>query len=412
MAKNLTAASVSKIKPTGRRQQIADGLVGGLSLLVQPSGTKSWNFRYRVGDKQRRMALGEYPTVSLADARTRAREIKLAILEGDDPAAIRSEKKAARAAGRDRVAAIFETYADRHLATLKSGKITRRELERHMVAVWGERDIGDISRRDVIELLEGIAASGRAVTSNRVRAYLSKFFSWCVDREILDASPVTGVKPLSKETSRDRVLTDDEIRWFWKACDQWRFPWGHLGQLLLLTGQRLGEVTGMTETEIRGDLWCLPPERTKNGRAHDVPLSGAALAILRETPRIGGAGLYFTTTGTTPLSGFDKGRQHIADTMEAIAAEEQGAPVSIPRWTFHDLRRTCATGMARLSVSVRVTEAVLNHVSGTGAGIVGVYQRHDFAGEKRAALDAWANFVTELVDGRAENVVRLTDRKL
>jgi integrase len=263
----------------------------------------------------------------------------------------------------------------------------------------------------VIDLLDGIADSGRVVTANRVRAYLAKFFGWCVERDILATSPAAGVKPAGKETSRARVLTDDEIRWFWTACEAEGFPWGPFGKVLLLTGQRLNEVAQMTDSEIRGDLWHLTADRTKNGRAHDVPLTGAVRAALDEVERVtdeeGRVRFIFTTTGRTPVSGFFKARAVLAEAMVGIAQKERGEPVEIPRWTFHDLRRTAATGMARLGIPVRVTEAVLNHVSGTGGGIVAVYQRHDYADEKRQALEAWARFVLSLVEGEADNVVRL-----
>jgi integrase len=246
------------------------------------------------------------------------------------------------------------------------------------------------------------------VTANRVRAYLNTFLNWCVERDVIDASPAQGVKPVAKEKSRDRVLSDDETRWFWKACDDLGFPWGPLGQTLLLTGQRLGEVAGMTDAEISGDTWQMAPARTKNGRAHAVPLSGAVSAVLGAVERVKGKPAYvFTTTGESPVSGFHKGRNHIAERMAEIAAEERGEAVEIRRWTFHDLRRTAATGMARLGIPVRVTEAILNHTSGTAAGIVSVYQRHDYADEKRAALDAWARLVADLVDGTPDNVVRI-----
>lgn len=218
-------------------------------------------------------------------------------------------------------------------------------------------------------------------------------------------SPATGVKPVAKESSRDRVLSDDEVRWLWQACDALGHPWGPFTKALLLTGQRLGEVAGMRDSEITGTTWHLVADRTKNGRAHDVPLCDAVRAVLAEAMRIEGSALVFTTTGETPISGFYKGRQHVDEKMEEIAAEERGEPVEIPRWTFHDLRRTAATGMARLGIAVRVTEAVLNHVSGTGGGIVAVYQRHDYADEKRAALEAWARFVASVVEGNAGNVV-------
>ncbi|WP_245639403.1 site-specific integrase [Rubellimicrobium mesophilum] len=168
--------------------------------------------------------------------------------------------------------------------------------------------------------------------------------------------------------------------------------------MLLLTGQRLREVAQMTEGELRpGHVWHLAAARTKNKRVHDVPLSGAAVTMLARMERIAGQpGYLFTTTGTTPVSGFAKARDQLARAMAEIGAQERGQPVQIPKWTFHDLRRTAATGLARLGTPVRVTEAVLNHVSGTGGGIVAVYQRHDFADEKRQALEAWGRFVTDI----------------
>lgn len=112
-----------------------------------------------------------------------------------------------------------------------------------------------------------------------------------------------------------------------------------------------------------------------------------------------------TTTGTSPVSGLGRAMKHLAEGMAKAAAKERGEPVEIPHWTWHDLRRTAATGMARLGIPVRITEAALNHVSGPGGGIVAVYQRHDYADEKRQALEAWAWFVAELVEGKAGNVV-------
>ncbi|WP_233712965.1 tyrosine-type recombinase/integrase [Amaricoccus solimangrovi] len=399
MAKALTTKAVEAAKADPeRRYEMPDPALSGLYLVVQPSGAKSWALRYRFGGKTAKLTLGRWPLLGLADARAAASAAVEKIERGRDPAAEKKATKVARLdaqlAERDKIKTLVGRYAARHLATLKSGATVRRELERHVVAAWGERDIQTITRRDVIDLLDGIADSGRAVTANRVRAYLGKFLNWAVERDIIAANPALTVKPVTKEASRDRYLTDDEIRWFWQACEAEGFPWGPLGKLLLLTGQRLGEVTQMTEGEIRGDVWHLPAARTKNARAHDVPLSEASRAVLAGVERIKSrAGLIFTTTGETPISGFHRGRNHLAEAMAEIAAKERGEPVEIPRWTFHDLRRTAATGMARLGIPVRVTEAVLNHVSGTGGGIVAVYQRHDYADEKRAALNAWADSV-------------------
>jgi integrase len=408
---------VEAIKPDpNQRREIPDQALSGLYLVVQPSGAKSWALRYRYAGKPKKLTLGRWPVMGLADARAAASNAIETVDHGDDPGAAKKATKAARLEAqlseRDKIKTLVEQFGARHLSTLKSGETVKRELNRHVVAIWGERDIQTITKRDVIDLLDGIADSGRVVTANRVRAYLNKFLSWCVERDIIKQSPAMGVKPAAKEKSRDRVLTDQEIKWFWLACTVEGQPWGHLGKMLLLTGQRLGEVVNMTDGEITDDLWHLTADRTKNGRAHDIALSEAARDVLGAVERVKGqAGYVFTTNGASALQGYHKGRNHIAKRMAEIASHEAGEAMEIPHWTFHDLRRTAATGMARLGIPVRVTEAVLNHVSGTAGGIVGVYQRHDYADEKRNALDAWARFVGDLVDGASDNVVRLLEAR-
>lgn len=416
MAKALTTKAIDAAKPDASRREIPDPALSGLYLVIQPSGVKSWALRYRYAGKPKKLTLGRWPVMGLADARAAASDAIEVVEHGNDPSAAKRRTKAARMEAqlseRDKIKTLVEQFGKRHLATLKSGETVKRELNRHVVAVWGERDIHDIAKRDVIDLLDGIADSGRVVTANRVRAYLNKFLSWCVERDIIDQSPAMGVKPVAKEKSRDRVLSDDEIRWLWQACDREGQPWGHLGKMLLLTGQRLGEVVNMTDREVSGDLWRLTADRTKNGRAHDVPLSEAARDVLGAVERVkGDAGYVFTTTGESALQGYHKGRNHIAKRMAEIASDETGEPVEIPHWTFHDLRRTAATGMARLGIPVRVTEAVLNHVSGTAGGIVSVYQRHDYADEKQRALKAWSRYVFALVDGSTTNVVEIKGRE-
>jgi integrase len=406
----LTDTAVDRIKPKSKRQEIPDALAVGLYLVVQPSGRKGWQVRYRTPTVQRRMTLGAYPLIGLKEARIRARDILLAAHDGADPAAEAkaAKSKSAELNDRDKVSVLVEQFRKRHLADLKSGKAAYRFLERFVLPAWGDRDIQNVSKRDVIDLLDGIADSGRGVTANRVLAHTRKFFNWAVSRDILSFAPTLGVQPPVVEKSRDRVLNDDEVRWLWAACEQVGEPWGPLAKMLLLTGQRLNEVAKMTDAEIGDGVWHLAKERTKNKRAHDVPLSQAAQAVLDAKIRVLSAdGYIFTTNGKTPVGGFFQALKRLSVVMEAIATKETGHAIEIPHWTFHDLRRTAATGMARLGIPVRTTEATLNHVSGTGGGIVAVYQRHDYADEKREALEAWGSYVVSLTEGGTDNVIRL-----
>jgi integrase len=211
-----------------------------------------------------------------------------------------------------------------------------------------------------------------------------------MENDYIETNPTLGIRKPAKEESRDRVLNKDEIRAFWQATEKVGFPFGPMAQILLLTGQRLGEVTKMTDDEVDGDLWSMAKDRTKNGRAHIVPLSDMVRNILDGIPRVRVVGCplwILSTTGRTPVQGFDGAKSSINAAMATV----------LPHWTFHDLRRTCASGMAELGVATVVIEAVLNHASGVRASVAGVYNRHDYAKEKRAALDLWADHVLGLI---------------
>jgi len=258
--------------------------------------------------------------------------------------------------------------------------------------------------------LDAVIDRGGGLSANRVLAVVRKLFAWAMQRGVITASPAAGVKPPLAEQSRDRILTDDETRWLWLACDKAGYPFGSMAKLLLLTGQRRNEVAGMTWAELDLDkaLWRIPAGRTKNDEAHEVPLSDAALAVIASLPRIkSDKGYLFTTNGETHVSGYSRAKAVIEHAMLEIARGERGQDIEIPRWTFHDLRRTAVSGMARLGISLPAIEKVVNHSSGSFAGIVGVYQRHSFADEKRNALQGWAKFVLSLVEGRPANVVPL-----
>ena len=261
-------------------------------------------------------------------------------------------------------------------------------LDREVTPKWRGRKIQDIARRDVVEVLDGLMDRGVGRMTNMVFSVLRKLFRWCVERDVIAVSPCTGMRPPCPEASRDRVLNDGELKRFWAATDALGYPFGPMFKLLLVTGQRLGEVAGIIWTEIHLDerIWSLPRQRAKNDRAHEVPLSDLAIEIVESLPKSDReTALVFTTTGKTPVSGFSRAKRHL-DAAMRVQPDQQ----AIPPWTLHDLRRTVATGMQRLGITPQVTEAVLNHKSGTIRGVAAVYARHDYAQEKRDALDAWA----------------------
>lgn len=380
----LTPKSVEAERPTRQRREIPDAGAAGLYLVVQPTGGKSWAARYRFDGKPIKLALGKYPIMSLAEARSEVADVKAKVERGIDPAAERRAEKAAEVPNFVTVLAAFEDYKKKKLATMKSGAVTGRELQRHFVSVWSDRDIAGITRRDIIERRDDIGEDGLITTANNTTAYLSAFLTWCLDRELVPANNALRIKKKPGEKTRDRVLSDDELRRFMKACQEVRDPWGDLGMVLLLTGQRLNEIACMSTLEVVGKMLELPSDRTKNGRPHDVPLSDAVIEVLGRRPCVPVPkkkhGYYFTTNDIAPVSGFSKARLAIHEKMGE----------DVPHWTFHDLRRTLATRMEGMGVPISVTEAILNHVSGSKSGIVGIYQRHQYAVEKREALDAWA----------------------
>ena len=417
MARKLTPLAVDKAKPHPiKRREIADPGKPGLYLVVQPSGRKSWAVRYRHKGRPRKLTIEGFP--SLATARKLAQTALDRAAEGLDPAGEKQNAKRARTAGesdifRDIAAQFVERHVKRN-TRVSSARETERLLNKEVLPKWGKKRVQDITKRHVLDLLEDIVVRGGGLTANRALSAIRKLFNWATQQDIIDVSPVARIRPLLIERSRDRILSNEEIRWLWKACECVGYPFGPFVQLLLLTGQRRREVAGMryAELDLNNRAWTIPGERSKNGNPHEVPLSDAALAILGLVPRIGNMqGYVFTSRADRHVSGYSQAKSAIDKAMIAMARDDAGqsredsVKVEIPRWTFHDLRRTTASGMARLAIALPVIEKVLNHSSGSFAGIVSVYQRHSFADEKRRALDAWASFVRSVAQEPASNVV-------
>ena len=405
MAKALTARSVEQATPGPRVREIPDNALPGLYLVVQPSGTRSFALRYRHVGRTRNMTLGRWPAFSLAEAREAARIAIRAIAEGRDPAGERRHAKSDASSLFGQVARLFIERDQR--PNNRTWKETARLLglrveEDHLTVLkggivdqWSGRRLEDIRRRDVIAALD--ALSDRPATKQNTYAALRRLFNWALARDLIATSPCTGVEAPALSPARDRVLTDDELRWFWQACDALGPPFAPLFRVLCLSGQRREEVGAMRWSELDGALWTIPAERVKNGREHSLVLPSPALALINSMPRVEGCPFVFSTTGETPVSGYSEAKRRLDEAMLKLARGEAGRDdVQIPPWRLHDLRRTTASGMARLGINLPTIEKVLNHVSGSFGGIVGVYQRHEFKAEKAAALERWSEHVWAL----------------
>ncbi|MFC4291359.1 tyrosine-type recombinase/integrase [Sphingorhabdus arenilitoris] len=380
MRKTLSIRAIELFKPQAKRYEVHDLLCPGFSLRVFPTGKKVFTVKYRYGLKQRRLPIGVHPRISLAEARSKAIEALRLVDDGIDPAARR------RQLGMN-VESICADFIRQYARPRnRSWKEAERILGREFVAVYGQRDIREIKRHDILELMDGAIERGASYQANRIHSNLRKLFNWCMERGIVDASPVMGTKPPTREQARDRVLTDDEIRAMLRACAKEAYPFGQFVPLLLATAQRRGEVSQMkwSQIDLVAEHWVIPAELSKNGKPHVVPLNDFALRLLAEVPRFADCDWVFTTTRRSPISGFSKALRHIHEHSETSD------------WRFHDLRRTAASGMARAGIAPHVVEKVLNHISGTISGVAAVYNRYGYDAERRAALDKWGSFLDGL----------------
>ena len=397
----LTKISVDSLKPRADRFEVPDGRVRGLYIVVQPSGAKSWAARYRHHGRARKLTLGPFPTLGLEQARKLAGDAMSNVAAGRDPA---GEKVKAREAARsDQLfGVLYDRYFNEHVAqTFKpsSIRLCKDIFGRLILPKLKRIRLSEVTAQDCKACWRAPVRKGHRTTANKVHKHLRQFFNWLNAELITQINPMEKIRKPAEDKSRDRKLTDQEIIWFWCACEEIGYPFGPAFQLLLLTGGRRGEVQGMTDREIDwpGDVWLIPGARTKNGIEHTVYMSDLMQQILSALPVIGRGKNWrylFTTSGTKPASGFANGKARLDRIMKRLAGD-----VPIPPWVVHDLRRSFASGCSRLTprVPLEVVERCLNHVSGSYGGIVGVYQLEHLAPEKKEAFQRWADHVKSLV---------------
>jgi len=385
MKRRLTPKTIDALPPAvNKRYEVHDQLLPGLHLRVSATGGKVFYVSKRVNGHMKRIKIGSWPILTLHEARDKARSILRSIELGRYVEKAPHEEEQRMMTLGEVVPQFIELYAKQRT---KDWKGSERVLLKFSSLF--SRPIDQIKRADVVRVLDTIIAGGAPTRANRALAAIKKLMNWCIDRGIIETSPVAALRAPTKEIARDRVLGDQELIAIYDAGSSEGFPFEPLLKLLILTGQRRGEVAGMRWPELDLDkgIWTLPAKRAKNATSHIVPLAPLVISILKSVPRVQGSDLVFTTTGTSPISGFGRLKERL-DIAVGLDAED---------WRFHDLRRTMATNMAMMRVQPHIIEAVLNHKTGIVSGVAATYNRHAYLDEKREALELWARKIEELV---------------
>jgi integrase len=404
----LTAKKIPSLKPAKAKDGkvadtiIMDAVVPGLGVRLSPKGKKTFVMVARFGGSKwpARRSLGAHGTLTLAEARKKAREWLSLVERGIDPAAVAARAKEEERRYQDNTfRVVAEKFIEKHVARLRTAKSMARTIRSELIGAWGERPIGDITKSDVINLVEEVAARA-PYQAHAVFEFTRSLFNWAVDREEfgIEASPCDRLKAsrlISAKESRDRVLDDAEIAALWRVTNRIGFPYGHLYKTLLLTGVRRNEAAAAKpeEFDLVKRVWTIPTERFKSKTPHIVPLTAAALAVIAEIPEHNSGYVFSSARFNFALAKAEVDRQ---------MAEELGAE---PRpWKTHDLRRTVRTRLASLKVADHVSEMILGHGR---RGLQRVYDQHSYQDEMRAGLELWAAKLRDIVTPPPANVTKL-----
>ena len=392
-----TDRQIQNLKPRDQRYEVFEDRGFGVRV---SSRRKTFIYFYRMpGEiKKRRLTLGNYPALSLAEAHLQYAEAREMVARGIDPAAkALTEKEDERTA--PTVAALADEYVEKWAKARKRSWATdKRILEKDVLPEWGRRKARDITRRDVIRLLDNIVDRGAPIMANRTLAVVRKMFNFAVARDIVHASPCTVIQTPSSEQRRDRVLSAEEIKTFWHGLEGTRITEGiRLAlKLQLVTAQRKGEIISAewAEIDLQEKWWTIPAEKAKNRLPHRVPLSTVAIEIMEAAKNLAGDSCWVFPS--------PRGAGHITPTAVDHALRVDLNNLGINNFTPHDLRRTAASHMTSMGISRLVVSKILNHVE---RGVTAVYDRHSYDREKRQALEAWAQKLKSLIEGVESKVI-------
>ena len=417
--KRLTEQFLRNLKPQGKRIEyydqhfIEDGQlkkkgVKGFLVRLTEAGGKYFYYNYWHNGKSKKYKIGSYPNIGVSKAREIAREVAAQINKGLDPQAIKNERK--QIPDPLLFAELAEEFISKYLPTLREKTRTeyKRIIEKELVPKLGKYPIKEISRNQIISLLDAKAygKDPAPVMANRIRARLSKIYNFAINRGLADQNPVERIPKYKKtkdggnvEKKRSRFYNPDEIKELWKYFDNWNEPTGSVLKMLLITGQRKTETMHMKWSDIHGNVWTIPAELAKNKEEHLVPLSDMALEILEKMKPITGMSDYVFCSpkeDNAPMKWLTRVRTTIQDESK------------VPDFRPHDLRRTVATYMAKLGVDRTVLGKILNHKGLAGDDqVTAIYDRHGYLQEKKRAMQLWCNHLKWMLDNKPKKITRM-----
>lgn len=408
--KKFTDLYIASLKPTGKVTDYREPNSHGFGVRVLPSGTKKFFYVYNIYGKRRFLSLGTYRDVkhksgvSLSDARKAYIAARKDVLNGKDPLVERDIAKSEQ-----KLSPFVVDFVDEYIniyakVKTRGWKETKRALKAEIASAWKNRKMRDIKRRDLVLILDSIKERGAPIMANRILAYTRKMFSFAVQRDVIEVNPFMGMELPNKEESRDRNLSEAEIKALWNNLPNCQMSESirNAIKLILVTGQRPGEVIGIHSREINGRWWTIPKERSKNKQAHKVYLTDLALELIGDKD-----GFKFESPNRRIKN--DKGEililpYEVRTMTSSIKMNLPRTPDStvvdrlqIPHFVPHDLRRTCTTMMAKLKISADIIDRVQNHVTTRRQGVRDIYDRHDYAPEVQEALERWADRLKEII---------------
>jgi integrase len=383
---------IQSLKPESKRYELREGGGDGFAIRCAPSGKKSWLYFYHFEGKKRRMTLGEYPVVCLAEARKRHRDAMTALMtHGKDQASALMQQKLT-----DRTALTVNFLAAEYLEKWakprkRSWREDERILKKDILPSIGKMKVQNVEKRNILLILDRISERGAPIAANRTLAVARRMFNFAVERDIIKVSPCYMMKLPSKENKRDRVLSEEEIRAFWQGLDNAKMT--DLSRIALrfqlVTAQRKGEIVSAEwkEFDLKKGWWEIPAEKAKNGNLHRVPLSKLAMKLLQQLKEISESDSWVFPS---PKAG-----QHIAGMgVDHALRNNLSCFENVEKFTPHDLRRTAASQMTALGIARLVVSKLLNHAENS---VTAIYDRHSYDKEKKEALDLWGEKLADIV---------------